>query len=53
MFRNRTPGFWKAVLDAVVKSLRRVPIAITRSASRAAMFAPGVPVTPMAPRFIG
>ena len=50
---KRTSGFWNAVFDAVVKSLSRVPMAITRSASRAAMFAPGVPVTPIAPRFCG
>jgi hypothetical protein len=36
-------------LDAVVKSLSRVPTTITRSASRARRLASGAPVTPTAP----
>ena len=32
---KRTDGFWNAVFEALVKSLYRVPIPITRSASRA------------------
>ena len=49
-FTNRTPGSWKADFDAVVKSLQRVPIPITRSASRAMRLAAAVPVAPTAPR---
>ena len=40
---DRTSGFWNAVFDAVVKSLYRVPIPITRSASRAIRFAAMLP----------
>jgi hypothetical protein len=39
----------KAVREAVVKSLYRVPTPITRSASRAIAFAAVVPVLPTAP----
>ena len=49
MFTNRTPGSWNADLEAVVKSLQRVPTPITRSASRASRLAAGVPVAPIAP----
>ena len=34
MLTKRTPGFWKAVREAVVKSLDRVPTPMTTSASR-------------------
>jgi hypothetical protein len=49
MLMNWTSGFWNAVCEAVVKSDHRVPMPMTRSASRAMMFAPGVPVAPIAP----
>ena len=48
-FTNRTSGSRKAVFEAVVKSLQRVPMPITRSASAATRFAANVPVTPIAP----
>ena len=50
---NATPGSWNAVLDAVTKSPSRVPIAITRSASRASRFAASPPAAPIGPAFIG
>lgn len=49
MFTKRTPGCWKAVREAVVKSLQRVPTPITRSAPAASAFAAVVPVEPTAP----
>jgi hypothetical protein len=49
MFTNRTPSRAKAVRDAVVKSAYRVPMPITRSASRARAFAAALPVAPTAP----
>ena len=53
MLMKRTSGFWNAVFEAVVKSLKRVPKAITKSASRALRLAAVVPVTPIAPKFCG
>lgn len=53
MLTNFTSGFWNAVRDAVVKSAYRVPIPITRSASRASAFAAVVPVDPTAPTDCG
>ena len=53
MLMNRTPGCWKMVRDAVVKSEYRVPIPITTSARRVNRFAAGLPVAPTAPRFNG
>ena len=50
---KRTSGRANAVLDAVVKSVQRVPIPMTRSASRAMRFAASVPVAPIAPRESG
>ncbi len=50
---NRTPGAAKAVREAVVKSLQRVPMPITRSASRASALAAVVPVAPIAPTEAG
>ncbi len=46
---KRTPGCWNREFDPVVRSISRVPTAITRSASRASAFAARVPVTPMPP----
>ncbi len=46
---KRTWGSWKADFDAVVKSLQRVPMPMTRSASRASRLAAAVPVAPTAP----
>ena len=43
----------KADFDAVVKSVRRQPIEMTRSASRAIVLAAELPLTPIAPRHIG
>ena len=40
-------------MDAVVKSLQRVPMPITRSASAASVLAAVVPVAPMAPTDCG
>ena len=48
---NRACG--NAVFDAVVKSVQRVPIPITRSASAASRFAASVPVAPTAPASSG
>ncbi len=42
-----------SVCEPVVKSCRRVPTAMTRSASRAPSLAAGEPVTPTAPTFSG
>ncbi len=53
MLMNRTPGSWNAVLDAVGKSVNRVPMPITRSASGAITFAASVPDTPAPPRLSG
>ena len=50
-FTNRTCGLWNNDFDAVVKSLQRVPMPITRSAPFAIRFAASVPVAPIAPRF--
>src|SRR5690606_13966999 len=41
------------VLEAVVKSVKRVPTPITRSASLAIRLAAALPVTPMPPRLSG
>ena len=40
-------------LEPVVKSERRVPIAMIRSASLAMVFAARLPVTPTPPKFMG
>ena len=48
-FTKRTSSARNAVFDAVVKSLQRVPMPITTSASAATRFAANVPVTPTAP----
>ena len=53
MFTNRTPGSLNAVRDALVKSLYRVPIPITTSASAASALAAVVPVAPTAPTDCG
>jgi hypothetical protein len=53
MFTNRTPGAAKTVRDAVVKSLHRVPMPMTTSASRANALAAVVPVAPTAPTLRG
>ena len=50
---NCTRESWKADLEAVVKSLQRVPMPITTSASRASRLAALVPVAPTAPRLSG
>ena len=50
---KRTSGSWKADLDAVVKSPQRVPMPMTRSASRARRLAAAVPVEPTAPEESG
>jgi hypothetical protein len=52
-FTNCTPASWKAVREAVVKSLYRVPMPMTTSASAAMRFAAVVPVAPMPPRYWG
>ena len=49
MLTNRAPPAWNAVREAVVKSLQRVPIPMTTSASRARALAAVVPVEPIAP----
>ncbi len=51
-FTNRAPGA-KSDPEAVVKSVHRVPIPRTTSASRAAASAGAVPVCPMPPRHCG
>ncbi len=51
MLRNATSGFWNCVCEAVVKSARRVPTAITRSASSASRLAARLPFGPIAPAF--
>jgi hypothetical protein len=53
MLMNRTPSAAKAVFEAVVKSLSRDPMTITRSAVRARRLAAVVPVTPIAPTACG
>jgi len=49
---NATSGLAKIVCDAVVKSEYRVPMPITRSASRATVFAAVLPVEPTPPTAI-
>ncbi len=51
MLTKRARG--KAVWEAVVKSVQRVPIPITRSASRARRLAASPPLTPTGPTFCG
>ncbi|KQR97105.1 hypothetical protein ASG00_12550 [Microbacterium sp. Leaf351] len=53
MLTKRTSGFWKAVREAVVKSLYRVPMPMMTSASAASRFAAVVPVAPTPPRYCG
>ena len=53
MATNRTSGSCQAVQLAVGKSDRRVPIAMTTSASLATAFAAEAPVAPSAPRLSG
>ena len=48
-----TSGFWKEVCEAVTKSPIRVPIPITRSASRISRLAARPPFVPAGPMFIG
>ncbi len=53
MLTKATPSAANALRDAVVKSLQRVPMPITTSASRASAFAAVVPVAPIAPTHDG
>ena len=46
MLTKRTSGCWKAVFDAVAKSVKRVPMPMTRSAAAAISLAPREPATP-------
>ena len=48
---NVTSGSWNADRDIVVKSARRVPIAITRSAFAASRLAAMPPLGPIGPAF--
>lgn len=51
--RNRTSGCRNSHFEAVVKSVKRVPTPIIKSASFAIVLAALFPVTPMPPRFSG
>ena len=51
MLAKRTFGFWNWVCDAEVKSERRVPTAMTTSASCASRFAASPPFEPIGPAF--
>ena len=51
--RNRTPGCRNSHFEAVVKSVKRVPTPIIKSASFAIVLAALFPVTPTPPRFSG
>ena len=46
---NRTPGSANSEWEAVAKSVSRAPMVSTRSASRARVFAAGVPSRPIPP----
>ena len=51
--RNSTSGWEKSALEPVVKSVRRVPMPITKSAWGASWLAASPPVTPTPPRLSG
>ena len=51
--RNSTSGWEKSALEPVVKSVRRVPTPITKSACGASSLAAIPPVTPTPPRLSG
>ena len=53
MLANFTPSLRNSHLEEVVKSVMRVPMPMTQSASAAILLEAEVPVTPMPPRHMG